>query len=170
MSIGPVQLLAVAFDRPDFQGKILAELERLREHDVVRVIDVLVVAKDADGNATVLRESDLTTEQAEEFGAVVGALIGFGAAGEEGAEAGALAGAEALADGHALDDDLIDVLGEIPNDSAAAIALLEHRWAIPLRNEILAAGGIPLIDTWVHPRDLIEVGLEAAIEAEIGAA
>ena len=45
MAIGPVQLLVLGFDRPDFQGEIRAELERLREDDKVRVIDFLAVYK-----------------------------------------------------------------------------------------------------------------------------
>ncbi len=64
------------------------------------------------------------------------------------------------------EEDLLDVLEEIPPDTAVAIALLEHRWAIPLREAIVRAGGFPILDTWVHPRDLIEVGLLAAEEAE----
>ena len=61
--------------------------------------------------------------------------------------------------------DMVDVLEEIPNDTAVAIALLEHRWAIPLREAITAAGGFPVLDTWLHPRDLVEVGLLAAADA-----
>ena len=49
MAIGPVQLLVLGFNHPDFHGEIIAELERLREHDMVRVIDSLVVYKSADG-------------------------------------------------------------------------------------------------------------------------
>ena len=79
MSLGPVQLLVVAFDRPDFSGEVLAELERLRESDVVRVIDLLVVHKGADGVVRRLHHSDLTAGEAEGAGAVVGALIGLGA-------------------------------------------------------------------------------------------
>ena len=41
MPLGPVQLLVVGFDRPDLRGEVLAQLERLRESDVVRVIDLL---------------------------------------------------------------------------------------------------------------------------------
>ena len=79
MSLGPVQLLVVGFDRPDFSGEVLAELERLRESDVVRVIDLLVVHKGADGVVRRLHHSDLTAGEAEGAGAVVGALIGLGA-------------------------------------------------------------------------------------------
>jgi uncharacterized membrane protein len=49
MAIGPVQLVVLGFNHPDFHGEIIEELERLREVDAVRVIDSLVVYKDADG-------------------------------------------------------------------------------------------------------------------------
>ena len=64
MSLGPVQLLVIGFDRPDFSGEVLAELERLRESDVVRVVDLLVVQKDADGVVRRLHHSDLTGARA----------------------------------------------------------------------------------------------------------
>ena len=65
----------------------------------------MFVKKDEEGELVVIQASDLDQDEAIEFGAVVGALIGFGAAGEEGAEIGALAGAEDLADGHAFDEE-----------------------------------------------------------------
>ena len=92
MTIGPVQLLVLGFDHPEPKGEVLAEFDRLREHDVVRLIDGLAVFKDAEGNAAIVKRSDLSEEEAREFGAVVGALIGLGVGGEEGAEAGAVAG------------------------------------------------------------------------------
>lgn len=70
MPLGPVQLLVVAFDRPDFSGEVLAQLERLRGSDVVRVIDVLVVHKGADGVVERLHHSDLTAGEAESAGAL----------------------------------------------------------------------------------------------------
>ena len=98
-----------------------------------------------------------------EFGAIAGALIGFGAEGEEGIEAGAIAGAEALEDGHAISEEEVWYVEDtIPNGSAAAVVLIEHRWAIPLRDAIVDAGGIALADEWLHPADLVAVGLAAA--------
>lgn len=168
MTIGPVQLLVVGFQgEREFTGEILAELHRLREHDIVRLIDLMAVRKDADGEVEAIQVSELSEEEAEEFGAVVGALVGFGAAGEEGAEAGAVAGAEALEDRHALDEkDAWYLADAIPDDSTAAVALLEHRWAIPLRDGIRRAGGFHLADAWVHPADLVGIGLLAAEDAE----
>src|SRR5438034_8877590 len=99
MAIGPVQLIVLGFSHPEFHGEIIAELERLRESDTVRVIDALAVHKDADGEIEVQHLSNLSKDEAIELGSKVGALLGLGIDGEEGMEAGAAEGAEAAADG-----------------------------------------------------------------------
>ena len=76
MTIGPVQLLVVGFDHPNFQGEILAELQRLRDDDMVRVIDALAVYKAVGGEVTALKESQLGGEEMAEFGAVMGIAYG----------------------------------------------------------------------------------------------
>jgi uncharacterized membrane protein len=163
LPLGPVQMLAVEFDRDRFHGEILPELRRLSDAGIIRLLDLLVVAKHEGGDLESVQMSDLSTGEAEEFGALIGALVGFGAAGEEGAEEGALAGARDLADGHLFDEDDVWFLADaIPEGSTAAIALIEHRWAIPLRDKIADEGGITLADQWIHPADLIAVGAMAA--------
>jgi uncharacterized membrane protein len=168
MAIGPVQLIVLGFNHPDFHGEIIEELERLRESDTVRVIDSLVVYKDKGGELEVEHLSNLSQEQAIELGSTVGALIGLAIEGEEGMEAGAIAGAEDAADGIDVfsDAEAWDVLGDIPNDSAAALLLIEHHWAVPLRDAVLRAGGFRLGDGFISPIDLVAVGLMAADEAE----
>ena len=166
MSVGPVQLLVVAFEEPHFSGAIVEELNRLRANDMIRLLDVLVVNKDLDGSVAAVQVSDLSIGEAEEMGATIGALIGIGVDGEIGMEAGAIAGAEAGADGHLIPDaEMYDVADSIAPGNAAALALIEHRWAAPLRDAIAVAGGIPVSDSWVHPLDLVEVGLLAASES-----
>jgi uncharacterized membrane protein len=163
LALGPVQMLAVEFDRDRFHGEILPELRRLADAGIIRLLDLLVVVKHEGGDIESLQMSDLSTGEAEEFGALIGALVGFGAAGEEGAEEGALEGARDLADGHLFDEDEVWFLADaIPEGSTAAIALIEHRWAIPLRNKIAGEGGIALADQWIHPADRIAVGAMAA--------
>src|SRR5215204_884693 len=167
MAIGPVQLIVLGFDHPDFHGEIIAELERLRKSDTVRVIDSLAVYKDADGELEVQHLSNLSTDEAIEFGSTIGALIGLGIEGEEGAEAGALAGAEAMANGvDLLAGEEWDVLEDIPPDSAAALILVEHHWAIGLRDAVARAGGSRLGDAFISPLDLVEIGLLAAHEKD----
>jgi uncharacterized membrane protein len=167
MTIGPVQMLVLGFDDPQFNGEILQEIQRLREHDVVRLIDALLVNKDEAGEIDIVKMTELDEQEAKEFGAIVGALIGFGAAGEEGAALGAEAGIERAEEGEVLNaEEVWYVADTIPNGTAAAIALIEHRWAIPLRDTIARAGGFPLADEWIHPLDLVAVGVMAAEEAE----
>ena len=168
MAIGPVQLIVLGFNHPNFHGEVIAELERLRASDTVRVIDALAVYKDPDGELEVEHLSNLTEDEAIELGTKIGALIGLGIAGEEGAEAGAEAGAEeAEADGINIfgDAEEWDVLEDIPNDSAAALILLEHHWAVPLRDAIARAGGFRIGDGFISPLDLVGIGLLTAEEA-----
>jgi uncharacterized membrane protein len=168
MAIGPVQLIVLGFNHPQFHGEIIAELERLRASDTVRVIDSLAVYKGANGELEVEHLSNLSEDEAIELGSKVGALIGLGIEGEEGMEAGAVAGTEAAADGIDVfsDEEAWDVIEDIPNDSAAALILLEHHWAIPLRDAVVRAGGFRISDGFISPLDLIEIGVVSAEEAK----
>ena len=168
MAIGPVQLIVLGFNHPEFHGEIIAELERLKATDTVRVIDALAVHKDAEGELEVQHLSNLSTDEAIELGSKVGALIGLGIEGEEGMAVGAEAGAEAGADGISVfsDEDAWDVIEDIPNDSAAALILLEHHWAVPLRDAVARAGGFRISDGFISPLDLVEIGLMSADEAQ----
>ena len=169
MAIGPVQLLVIGFSHPEFHGQIKAELQKLRDSDTVRVIDALAVHKDAAGEIEIEHLSNLTRDEAIEMGSKIGALIGLGVDGEEGFEAGAIAGADmAAADGiNAFDEeDAWDVVEDIPNDSAAALLLIEHHWAVPLRDAIASAGGFRISDGFISPLDLVGLGLIAADEAQ----
>jgi len=165
MAIGPVQLIVLGFSEPNFHGEIIEELERLHDSGAVRVIDSLVVYKDAEGELEVEHLSNLTRDEAIEVGSKIGALIGLGIEGEEGMEAGAEAGARAAAE-HGVhffpDEPEWEVLDDIPNDSAAALLLIEHHWAVPLRDAVLRAGGFRISDGFISPLDLIELGLLAA--------
>jgi hypothetical protein len=109
----------------------------------------------------------LTEEEAIELGTVIGALIGLGIEGEEGAEIYAKAGAETAAEGIAMfEGEEWDVLADIPNDTAAALLLIEHHWAVPLRDAVMRAGGFRLADAFISPLDLIALGMHQADEAQ----
>ena len=143
MAVGPVQLIVLGFDHPNFQGEVLAELEKLRDSDTIRVIDALAVSKDADGDVTILKASNLTQDESIELGAKIGALIGIGAAGDD-----------------------PEAVEEIPNDTAAALLLIEHHWAVGLRDAVARAGGFRISDGFVSPIDLVEIGAMTREDAE----
>lgn len=165
LPIGPVQVLVLGFAEPNFTGKIVAEFDRLRSLDFIKIVDALVVEKDENGDISALQVSDLTPDEATEFGVIAGALIGFGYGDPDAVVDGALAGAAAMEDGHLIpDEEVWYVADTIPNGSVAAIVVIEHLWAIPLRDAIVAAGGVALADEWVHASDLLAIGLGAAAE------
>ena len=71
---GPVQVLVVGFDGTSFNGEIMPELQRLKELDIIRLVDMVVVSKDTDGEIVGVELSDLSDDQRAEFGAIAGAL------------------------------------------------------------------------------------------------
>ena len=167
LPFGPVQMLVLEFDSDHLKGEILPELRRLKDANIVRLIDLLVVQKHEDGEIEAIQARDLTEDESMEFGALVGALVGFGAGGEEEAERAAVAGAAEVEGGHVFHDAEVFYLGDlIPNGATAAVALIEHLWAIPLRDKIVEAGGVALADEWIHPADLIAVGAVVGEMAE----
>jgi hypothetical protein len=145
MPMGPVQLLVVGFDGPELASTTLAALDRLRDGDAVRLVDVLVVRKAADGSVERAQPGD------RGGGATVAKLIGL---------------AEGAGDEAAGEGDVWCVDDAIPNGWAAAIALIEHRWAIGLGDAIRDAGGVYLADAWIQRADLVAIGLIGADEAD----
>ena len=168
MAMGPVQMLVLGFAEPNFTGKIAAELDRLREHEFVKIVDALVVNKDDDGNITALQVTDLTADESLEMGAIAGALIGFGyGEGDETRSRQVPSSAPRRWPRRVVTSFPRRTPGtsrtRSPTDPPADL-LLEHLWAIPLRDAIIGAGGIALADEWIHASDLIAVGVAAAAE------
>jgi len=156
VTIGPVQLVMLGCASSNDRAEILDGLERLREDDTVRVLDLLAVYKDADGEVSALKAGNAQDAR----GAVVEALIGLGAQGNGGSFV------------VSSEDDAWTILDDIPNDSVAGLVLLEHRWAIPLRDAFGSTGGFRIGGVFVSPRELAEVGLAgvglaAAEEADV---
>ena len=80
--------------------------------------------------------------------------------------AAASAGARAERPRRASDPELGAWRAFLRAGTAAAVALLEHRWAIPLRDKIAQAGGLTLSDAWIHVADLVAVGAVAGEKAK----
>ena len=159
--IGPLQILVVGFDNPQLDGSVLGELEAASESGAIKVVDALGVYKDAEGNILAAQATDLDLDEAMVYGAWVGALVGLGAAGEDGAEIGAVAGAISAMDEYeyGLDAESIQSIAEdIPVGGAAMMLVIEHTWAIPLRNALRANGGILIAQDFLSPEALIAFG------------
>lgn len=166
---GPMQLLVIGFENPDFHGQIRQAFGSAMEAGVVRLIDLRFVYKDADGNVNAMEATQLDEEERERFGAAVGALIGLGASGREGAREGVEAGAMAAARRTfgMTEENVRRITETIQNDSAAAIFLVEHLWAKDLKQALRDANGFLIAEGMVTPEALVMAGaaLRDAVEA-----
>ena len=131
-SLGPVQVLVVGFEEPTYSGEVLDELTRLEEAGIVRLIDLVVVARSADGTVETVEDSLLPAY----YGNLATRLLGASSAAADSVEEASWSLADAL-----------------PAGRAAAVALIEHTWASSLRDTILRNGGTPLDETWLAPED-----------------
>ncbi|MDH3684538.1 MAG: DUF6325 family protein [Acidimicrobiia bacterium] len=165
--MGPLQLVVFGFEHPKLDGSILAELKKLGDDGLVRIVDLLGVYKSEEGELAAVEVTDLKLDEAMTYAAWVGALFGLGKAGPDGLEAGAFEAA-LLAEHeyeYGLDEEAIRSIGDdIPNGGGALIGVLEHRWAIPLRNAVRAQGGIAIVQDFLNPETLIAMGAVAGAE------
>ena len=122
---GPVQVLVVGFEAPSFSGEVLAELARLRDRGVVRLVDVLLVERGDDGTFETLEPPPGSDP---DLGQIAAEILGGG---EE-------------SDGEASLSETWSLADAVPRGGVAAIALVEHLWAEPLVAAIGRAGGRPL--------------------------
>jgi hypothetical protein len=148
--IGPVQVLVVGFDEPTFSGEVLAELRRLREAGIVRLIDVLLVSRTEDGTLETLEAPE---GFASDLGGVAAEILGQPAA--RGDTEPAPTKIEADPDAAEIESPAMWSLADaIPTGSTAAVALIEHVWAAPLSAAIQRAGGTALEETWLAQQDM----------------
>ena len=131
---GPVQVLVVGFDRLTLTGEVLAELDRLSEAGTARLLDVLLVERAEDGSLETLPFPEGAPEH---LGSVAASLFG---------------GAEA--DSAPAEGTTWSLADAVPVGGTAAVALIEHLWATPLRAAIDRSGGRPLEETWLNREDV----------------
>jgi uncharacterized membrane protein/predicted nucleic-acid-binding protein len=169
--LGPVQLVVIGFPpEAQFRGEILRAFGEIRGRGVIRLLDALFVRKSADGRITgSMHESDLSLEEREVLGAVIGGLLGLMKGGDEESEAlGATVAAQAIADdafGFGIGD-LQNIKDKIPAGNSALVLLIEHQWALELKGAVRGAGGVPLVQGFLTPEALFMVGAELRAVAE----
>lgn len=121
MSYGPLEYVVIGFAGNRFRGEIVSALQEVLELGVVRIVDLLFVMKDADGNVSAFELEDVDAETAALF-----AVLNI------------------EPDGLFSEEDVIDIGESLENDNAAAFVLIEHLWAAGLRDAIVKAGGYVL--------------------------
>jgi hypothetical protein len=149
--LGPVQILLIGVEAEGAEEMLAAELQDLRTQDGVRVLDVLHVRRGYDDEVRRLDPIDPD----EHSGALVEALLTVDPGEPEPPAERRLRIGRRGEDAWFLAD-------RLPCGAAAAILLLEHRWAIPLREAAADFEAEIFGDAWVHPRDLVSARLRAS--------
>jgi uncharacterized membrane protein len=132
MAIGPVEILVVSFPGNKFSGEIAPALAELVETGLIRVIDLVFVTKDADGEVVGIELSDLDDEVSNAYRPHV----------EE--PSGLLA-----------EEDIEDLGADLAPNSSAAILLFEHLWATKFRDAMVDSGG-ELVASIRIPKEVID--------------
>jgi len=171
MTIGPVQVIVFGFERTDqFRGEVLDELASLRGLSLIRLIDLFVAIKAPDGNVMAVELNDLTEEESVEFGQVIGKLLGVSEQEAKKATADAIERTLVAASNSVGIDykGLQQLVDHLEPGKAFGVLMFEHTWAIPLRDAIRRAGGVPLAQGFLTQEALVMVGeeLRAIAEAE----
>ena len=142
--LGPVDFIIVEFPagQRNFNGEAIEELVALVEAGSIRVIDLLILAKDQDGTVEAMELSDL--DDIGPFQALEAEL------------------AEFLAE-----DDVAHLAAAMDPGSVAGVLVYENLWAAPFASAVRRAGG-QLIANGRIPAQAIIAALEAdeALEAE----
>jgi uncharacterized membrane protein len=134
MTIGPVEYIVLGFPGNQFSGEIAPALAQLVESETIRILDLVFIAKDADGEIVAVEVED--HHLAEAFGAIDGEIGGI------------------------LSPDDIEHAGEaLEPNSSAALLVWEDLWATPLVTALQNSGGV-LIEGGRIPHDIIELALE----------
>ena len=152
---GPLQVIAVSFGPgADFEGRVLAEVDRLQGRGVLRLLDMLFIAKNEDG--TIQR---LVVGNDEDFGALLASIVPVDGTGLVGLPVGEGSSGFDPADAWALAESLLP-------GTALAFLLIEHGWAQPLFDAIAETGGALLGDGFLTSESGLLVGAEVAAMEE----
>ena len=157
MELGPIQIVVIGLGDAELVGELVPELRRLREQPGIRLIDLVLLHKDKNGRLARLEMPSCSPAEAAEFGDAAELLVGAGEVAEQGMWVGAGAGVGSGL-GAVGPTQAWAVSDAIPPATTAAVLLIEHRWAIPLREAVVRVGGFALEDTWVRALDVIETG------------
>lgn len=172
MTLGPLHLMVIGFHGhdDDFKGKVpqalraARALRGARRRGDVRVLDMLLIRKDANGNIQQVRDGELGEQERAFAGAVAGGMLGLRTGGPVYANPAADYGVLSVAEHEfGLDEaDLRKIARDIPNGNAAAIVLVEQLWAVRLKEAIDGAGCKLIAEGMLTPATVSALGADVA--------
>ncbi|HEY7358011.1 MAG TPA: hypothetical protein VH590_16140 [Ktedonobacterales bacterium] len=165
MAVGPIQYIVFGVRTEEQQKDVVRQLRTASERGNIRLIDLAYIRKSEDGTLQHGRMSGLSEEEQRKFGTLARVLVGMGAAAEY-ARSGGEFGGGAFADQdfgesvQEIKERIYDAAQDLPPGAACAIALVEHRWVLELKEKIQEKGIVILTQGLVRPRSLLMLGAE----------
>lgn len=141
MSLGPIEYVVVAFPGNKFKGEIIPALAELVENGTIRILDLVFIAKDEDGNVAAVELADLG----------------------EGHEAAAMADISEIDAGLLNEDDVQLAAEALDNNSSAGLLVFENAWAARFAEAVRNADG-QLVANERIPYDVVQAALAYAAE------
>ncbi len=145
--LGPIDYVAVGFEGNNFDGSILEALAEATESGAIRVVDLVFIIKDENGNVTTAEIEDQADDLKD-----LSRLIGH--------------------DGELpllTEDDIVTLATKMADNSSAGILVIEHLWAKGLKTALINAGGTLLDEGRIHP-EVVEAVLEEIESTKEGVA
>jgi hypothetical protein len=163
--VGPIQYIVFGVRTEEQQKEVVQQLRAMNERGTVRLIDLAYIRKTENGALQTGRLSGLSEEDQRKFGALARALVGIGAAVEY-AQTGGEFGTGAFANQdfgesvQEIKERISEAAQDLPPGAACAIALIEHRWLLEVREKVQEKGVVILTQGLVRPRSLLMLGAE----------
>ena len=132
MSLGPIEIIVVGFPENQFTGEIAPALADLVESGIVRIVDLVFIAKDDDGEVAAIELNELDDAISESYLTLVeelDALIG--------------------------EEDIEDFGEQLEPGSSIALLVVEHVWAKSFADAVANSGGV-LVESIRIPREVVE--------------
>jgi len=135
MALGPIDFLALEFPGNKFKGEIIPALLELVEAGIIRIIDLVVIAKDQDGSVFVRELNELDPDTIRVFDPLkieVTSMI--------------------------TRNDVDGIAAVLANNSTAGLLLFENLWALKTKQAMLDAGARVVMFERI-PHEVVEENL-----------
>ncbi len=140
MTLGPIDFIALEFPGNRFKGEILPDLFELADKEVIRIIDLVIITKDQDGQVTVRELRELDPTHMEVFNPL-----------------------KAEANQMITESDIDMIAEKLADNSTAGLLLIENLWAKKTKQAMMDANGRLVMFERI-PHEVVEEAL-ADIEA-----
>ena len=144
MTYGPIDYLVLEFENKKLKGEIIPTIVELIENKTIRVIDLVIIQKDKDGNHEVVELQELDSETLAVYDPLQADVTGL-----------------------IQVEDIDAIAGKMDNGTTAAAFLFENLWAIKFKEAVLRADGKLLEQVRLRHEDVEEaLGRIASVEAQ----